>query len=393
MAYYQRGPEVAAVRRERRVGNWGRASEHIGKRWECVGLEGLRPYLTGQLPWPLKGSKPTGWVELAGDDELQLTLSRVGLPSPDVIVALRQPNGSQALQSVDLKWHLEFAEYRQISSGALRDLVEKAVPGLAEKLQPIVPDGKGEPSYVDGFFFAPDTPANREFMSSEQNRRQEYPLEPQDVLMVPVEAKDFFSVLPGWEMALLLAGLDRAQRSLDTIEQAERYYRLGAGLQGATAQLLSSVFVSEPPPVEAEAAFAWLRKTFRARATNDLVHEVNRRMTARANLQERLRELMRSPYRLSDLARTLRKHGQPVPERIDESTEHAARCREVLRLVAVGHREAVKRAGLELVERGASDGEALTVIAQNRDRYLALAQANADRLVATVFADGAKPQA
>jgi hypothetical protein len=78
-----RARETALVRRDRRIGNWGRASEHIGARWEDVGSESLRPLLEGSAPWPKQGYRPVGWVALAGDAEMQARLNRAGLPSPD----------------------------------------------------------------------------------------------------------------------------------------------------------------------------------------------------------------------------------------------------------------------------------------------------------------------
>ncbi|MCL4465367.1 MAG: hypothetical protein M1401_09660 [Chloroflexi bacterium] len=376
-----RGPDLQAVRRERRIGNWGHASEHIGKRWEDVGLASLRPLLAGERPWPRQGAIPIGWLALSDDPELQSTLNRVGLPSPDVVVGLRSSQGELQLQAIDLKWHLEFASYKQISADTLRDLLAKAVPGLDEPLRAVIPGLDGQPAYKDGLFFAPDTPANHAFLAAPQNQRQEYPLERSDVLYGQVDGKEFFSVLPGWEMALLLAGFDRAAWSLENVEGAERYYRLGAGLQGAAAQLRSSVFLEEPLPVPAPEAFEWLLRTFNARPAGILAQEVDRAMAARSQLTNRLKELLRSPYRLSDLSVTLRQHGLPMPASIDEDTEYAGRCRELLRQVGLGHKAAVRRAGMDLVARGDSDAQALASLGRQPGRFLALAQAHADRLV------------
>lgn len=316
---------------------------------------------------------------------MQSTLGRVGLPSPDVVVGLGKQDGSLALQAVDMKWHLEFASYKQISGEALRELIAKGVPRLQQQLAERIGPLEAVDDYLDGLLFAPDIPANRAFLASRDNQRLEYPIEPTDVLFEAVDGREFFSALPGWEMALLLAGLDRAAGALRTTEGAERYYRLGAGLQGAAAQLLSSIFVEEPPPVDHERAFAWLRATFRGGSAGAIAQEVDKSMAQRSLLLKRLRELMRSPYRLADLAQTLRKRGLPMPESIEEDSAHAAKCRDLLKQVALEHRQAVRQQGLELVRKGIGDAGALAEIARESGRFQALARAHADRIAARVF--------
>ncbi len=77
-----------------------------------------------------------------------------------------------------------------------------------------------------------------------------------------------------------------------------------------------------------------------------------------------------------------------MPQSIEESSPLAIRCRELLRQVAIDHREAVRRAGQALVAKGASDQEALAATARDTPRFRALAQTDADRLAATIFAGG-----
>lgn len=370
------------------MGNWGRASEHIGKRWEEVGLDLLLDLLEGRRPWPRQGTVPIGWVALSADSELQSRLSRVGLPSPDVIVGLRDVDGGRAVQAIDLKWHIEFASYKQISAEALRELLARNVPGLCEQFVSGIFPLDESTAYRDGLLFAPEFPTNHAFLASAQNQRQEYPIERTDVLFAPVDGKYFFSPLPGWEMALLLVEYDRTPRSVDNVEGAERYYRLGAGLQGAAAQLLSSIFLEEMVPISAAEAFAWLSHSFRARPAGALAQEVDKAMAARGQLVSRLREVLRSPYRLSELSQTLRNRGIAMPQSIEEDTPQTAACRELLQQVTAGHREAVRRVGLSLVSQGKSDAQALAVVAHQPGHFLALAQVHADRLVAQLFASG-----
>ncbi|MHB1006855.1 MAG: hypothetical protein ACYC3S_14610 [Chloroflexota bacterium] len=382
-----RGAETAIVRRDRRIGNWGRASEHIGGRWEELGLERLRPLLEGARGWPANGYHTAGWVALAGDPGMQLTLNRVGLPSPDVIVGLANGNGTRVLQAVDMKWHLEFASYRQISADTLHELIDRAVPSLNEQVEASIgPVGEGT-DYVDGLLLAPDSPTNRDFLVSRENAGQEYPIESGDVIFETVDGREFFSPLPGWEMALLLSRFDRGSAALHHIEGAERYYRLGAGLQGAAASLLSSIFVQTPPPVDADRAFAWLQGTFRVTSTGFLAQEVDRRMAARSQMVNRLKELMRTPFRLGDLAQTLRRHGLAMPQNIDDDSPAAFKAKDLLKQVSLLHKEAVRSAGLDLVGQGATDAEALATLAREAAHFQRLARANAERLLPSIFAD------
>jgi hypothetical protein len=384
----ERGPDRWVVRRERRIGNWGRASEHIGRRWEEVGLDLLRDLLEGHRPWPHPGTAPVGWVALSADSDLQSRLSRVGLPSPDIIVGLRDADGARVVQAIDLKWHIEFASYKQISADALRELLARDVPGLSEQFTSRIFPLEVAVEYRDGLLFAPDFPTNHAFLASAENQRQEYPIERADVLFAPVDGRSFFSPLPGWQMALLLVEYDHALRFVDNVEGAERYYRLGAGLQGAAAQLQSSIFMEVAPPVAAAEAFAWLVQSFRARPAGALAQEVDQAMAARGQLVSRLREVLRSPYRLSELGQTLRKRGIAMPQSIEEDTAQAVACRELLRQVTIGHREAVRRAGLSLVSQGRSDAQALATLAHQPGHFLALAQAHADHLAAQFFTSG-----
>ena len=367
------------------MGNWGHASEHIGKRWEALGAQRLDNLLSDHRPWPVSGWQPVGSVSLAANDAMQSTLSRVGLPSPDVIVGLVGLSGQHGLQAVDMKWHIEFASYKQISASALRELLSREIPGLNEQVLEQIGPLTEEMRYLDGLLLAPDTQDNRYFLSSTRNRRQEYPIEPRDVIFESVDGREFFGQLPGWQMGLLLADFDRARRALDWVEGAERYYRLGAGLQGAAGQLLTSVFAEAPVPISADKAYAWLRGLFDVASTSALAREVDRLMAHRSQLLTRLRELMRSPYRLGDLAQTLRKRGLSMPRDIEEETPLAARCRELLKQVSLFHRAAVRGEGLRLVEGGATDGEAIAALGHQTRRFRTQAQAEADRLAGVLF--------
>jgi hypothetical protein len=372
------------LRRERLVGNWGGASEQIGRRWEELGLALLRERLeSASAPWPANGYRPAEVIELAGDDALQTALARAGLPNPDAILIAENARGDKAFQALDFKWNLEFASYGQIRAEAIDDLIEKGIKPLQALLTRSVGVLPSDVPVLDGLLYSPELPVNRWFIDSELNAKQEYPIEPQEVIFQDVDPFRFFSPLPGWEMALLLARLDRSEARLKLLEGAEHYYRIGAGLMGAAAQLQVSVFVRQPPAVNPEHTMAWLRSKVRPPSSGAFLQHAEKLMTARGQLQTRLRTLTRSPYRYADLAETLKSRGVVLPER--ESGLPAAereRWGGVLRRVGAEHKELVYRTGLRLTERGLSDVEALARLEADSRRYSDRAKTRAEELIA-----------
>ncbi len=375
-------PPTRDLRRERLVGNWGGASEHIGRRWEEVGLEMLEVRVASGDPWPGDGHVPDRIVPLAGDDSLQLALSRSGLPSPDVIMVLRDGRGRESLQALDFKWNLEFASYGQIRAEAIHALLQRGVGPLDLLLSERVGEHPEGLSVLDGLLYSPVLPVNRWFLRSEENGRQEYPIESSEVIFEEVDPIYFFESLPGWEMAGLLARVDRSEGRLRSLDGAEHYYRIGTGLQGAVAQLLVSVFVRQPPPVAASAAFDWLKSRVRPPSSAAFVQHAEKLMSTRSQLQNRLRALARPPYRFSDLAEALKARGVQLPDR-EEGLPQREREQwgALLRRVSAEHKELVYRTGMKLSEAGLSDPEALTRLEGDSRRFADRARINADKLI------------
>lgn len=369
------------LRRERLAGNWGGASEHIGSRWEQVGLEALGRIVGDGRPWSPTGASVQKVVALSGDDSLQLALSRAGLPNPDVLIGV-SADGEAALQALDFKWNLEFASYGQIRAEATRALMQRRVKPVVSLLTRELGVDPADLPAVDGLLFSPELPVNRWFLDSEQNQRQEFPIESREVIFEEVDPHYFFSPLPGWEMATLLARIDRLEPRLQQLESAEHYYRLGAGLQGAVAQLLVSVFIRKPPEVAAVAAVEWFRTRVRPAGSQGFLQLAERLMSARSQLTQRLRSLTRSPYRFGDLAAALKARGHELPDREDQlPPEVRVRWGELLRKVAVEHRERVYRTGLKLADAGLSDAEALSRLESDQQRFVDRARTSAERLI------------
>src|SRR5437764_1420513 len=105
------------------IGDWGRASEHIGGRWEVVAGPLARQRLDAgdQL------------VVLAADPELMAAVLTSGLAHADALRAWRE-NGHLALEPLDFKWSLETASARQVSGETLTRLLDSRLPRLESEL-------------------------------------------------------------------------------------------------------------------------------------------------------------------------------------------------------------------------------------------------------------------
>ena len=150
----------------------------------------------------------------------------------------------------------------------------------------------------DGRFVAPMHPANHLALLAEP----ELP-----TLLLPVDARAFFEPLPGWSTAGMVARLEASDLNrVSGIEAVERYYRLGAGVEGALSRLRTSLFATELQKVDAASLIANLRRTGQARTLNSLL----------VYLQQELGE-----------SQSTRRTPDPAPaERVPPSAGCAATC-------------------------------------------------------------------
>jgi hypothetical protein len=369
-------------RREQCIGNWGRASEHIGKRWEELGEERLAARLKDPSRWPVNAYVPLDFLTVASDSELSTSVLSAGLRSPDVVLLLRDARGVAALQSLDFKWTIEYATYEQIRGEALAALLAEAATQLRPAIESRLGKAMQETVLLDGVLFAPDSVENRTFLASAANQRQEYPIESHEVIFEPVSGSEFFGPLPGWGVGRQLAVLDRAARLLETLEGAERYYRLGAGLQGAAAMLRSSIFDEEPPAVDADETMQWLISTTGGRTTDEFVDRVEKAVARRNELQTRLRSLFRLPLRFSSLLYDMRLRSETRLSRDEDLTpEERVRWGGIIKQVAAEHKALVMQRGRELIARGDTDTQAITAINDDWPQLSAHARRLAESLV------------
>src|SRR5919199_248179 len=135
------------------IGDWGRASEHIGARWEEVAGELARDRLGPE----------DHLVVLAATPNLMADVLSSGLPHADALRAWRN-NGHLALEPLDFKWSLETASARQVSSETLQRPLEAGLPALRAALTAaravLGLDEAWPVEACDGRFVAPVHPAN-----------------------------------------------------------------------------------------------------------------------------------------------------------------------------------------------------------------------------------------
>jgi hypothetical protein len=349
------------VARLQRIGSWGRADEALGRRWEQVGLEALAAFLERPRPAGAHTYLPKRVVAFVDDAEVQRELQAVGLPNPDACLVGILPTGGGVLQPVDFKWSLDRAELPQVAAATLTRLLAADLPALQARLAAAQAQlGLAESTFepVDGFFFAPEHAENRAFLASAANARAEFPLTPADVVFWLVEDPPaFFAPLPGWELGCWLAELDRSTGLLQTVEGAERYFRLGAGFAGALVRLATPLFATAPATVDARAELLALRARHRLYTSADLASYLERQMAAREALERELRALEESlyPFRQfrADLAAAAEADGENGTSRslreryrAVRAAIHARICQEGRALVAAGQSEALALATL-----------------------------------------------
>src|SRR4051794_7491885 len=205
-----------------RIGDWGGASEQIGRRWEELGTRCLEGLLGVERTGPDGGPYlPRRAVVIAAEPELAAQVQAHGKSHADAILVGVQGERS-VLEPLDFKWTLETANPRQVGAEVLAELLTEPPALLSERLREALADlpSPDEPLYLDGIFLAPDHAANRAMLAPAG------PLDPAWAVLCPVDAAEFFTDLPGWDVALALARADGIQpRGLET---TERYYRLGA---------------------------------------------------------------------------------------------------------------------------------------------------------------------
>ncbi len=351
------------------IGDWGRASEHIGARWEHV---------AGRLARERLG--PDDYlVVLAATPALMTDVLGSGLPHADALRTWRE-DGHLALEPLDFKWSLETASARQVSSETLSRLLEADLVSLNSALsqarEAVGLSPESELQAHDGRFVAPVHPANHAALLAEP----ELP-----TLLLPVEPHEFFQPLPGWSAARAVARLESSDLDrLRSIEAVERFYRLGAGVEGALTRLHTGLFETEPRKIDAAALIGELRQAGKARTLNALLLHLQHELAGRKLLEERLAQLPRSAYPFGRLRTDLHRLG--VPRQILDSRGALGRAyAEVTREMTA----AIRARGMELVASGTTDEAALDQLAAQAPRWSSIGSTQVRSIAARMSAERA----
>ena len=334
------------------IGDWGRASEHIGNRWEEVAVGLLRERL----------GRGDELIVLAAEPELMGQVIGSGLPHADAFRAWAA-DGRLAMEPLDFKWSLETASIKQVSTETLGRLLDAHLPGFEAALESarraLALDASAAVEADDGRFVAPEHPANRAALRDD-------PELPSTLL--PVDAQTFFRPLPGWTTARAVARLEGVDlERLTSLESVERYYRLGAGVLGALVRLRTGLFEEEAASVDGPDGIADLRRRNLAPTLHGLLLYLERSLAARRAQEDQLASVPRVAYPFGRFRGDLARLG--VPRSTTESRGAIGRLHgEVMREVGA----AVRAAGRELVAGDQSEADALARLAAEPERWSAL---------------------
>lgn len=354
-----------------RVGDWGGASEQIGRQWEQIGARCLESLIGVERPGP-DGEVylPKRALVLHAEPELAAAVQANGKSHADAILIGVQA-GRSVLEPVDFKWTLETANPRQVSADVLSELLTEPPALLATRLTELLTDlpSPDEPLHHDGIFLAPDHAENRAQLAPLG------PLDPAWAVLCPVDAADLFPPLPGWDVGLALARTDGA--FLGTVESSERYYRLGAGVLGALRRLQSSVFDESLPTVDGPALLAQTRRERRLTTTGEVIAYFDRALSARSELVDRLREVERGAYPYGRFRDDLTARGLTAPASSDR------RWSRVYGAVMKALASEIRAEGRRLRARGTNDATVLNELDEQRARWLARGRALLDQRLAS----------
>ena len=316
---------------------------------------------------------------LGAQPELAAEVHASGRPHADAML-LGVADGRTVLEPVDFKWTLETANPKQVGAEVLVGLLTDPSPLLAARVAEALADlpGAEAPLHLDGVFLAPEHADNRAFLAPRG------PLDSTWAILRPVDPEEFFSALPGWDLAQAMAHTDGAY--LGTLESADRYYRLGAGVLGALRRLRTALFDADAAEIDGPTELARLRRERRLMTTGELIAYLDRALIARAELVDRLRAVERGAYPFGLFRQDLVARGIPAGG-ADWERRWGRLHGAVIRSVG----EQVRTAGRELLARGHTEAQALAALDARRAAWTALARRALAELLAHRTADDRRP--
>ncbi len=229
----------------------GGASGLVGQRWADVCAEAADTWEGRQIPVP-DGKKGTLRVErvvrLDHEPRIASVASKRGLQNPDLLI-FGTRDGQPALLAADAKFSIETARSKQVSPEAIEGLLS-----LGDVIRPMVGEVPGGVQFLPGIFLSPACPLTELMLQGKQGIVRAT-VEPNEVIMVPVEAEAFFGTLEGASLMPALAAIDALPVSHQSSLLAGLYYfRLARAAAGCWLDSVRPLLGSDDPIALDEAA-------------------------------------------------------------------------------------------------------------------------------------------
>jgi hypothetical protein len=433
-----------------RYGDWGNAGEHIGRHWESVATPILREAIGHARP-PIHPDDPAYTprvlISIVADPDLAAEVQLSNLAHADSLMLGFDEGGRVVAEPADFKWSLETAESRQVSATGLARLLNAGLPlleaavaaalsalaiaaGVPEpelelisgsiavparaplevaqpeaevpaELAEMAPPGEDliadleERQYAlltrDGVFFSPRNQANERFLHGDWNGRRPDPLQENQVWFQDFDPVAFFSPLPGWDIAGMLAGYDRSMAMLEMPDGAERYYRLGAGTQGALVRWHTSIFSAEAADIDVATELEALRRRQHLWSSTDISLHLDRMMNVRAERENAFQEWLREIYGWNRFRNDLTRLGGHANEL--ETKAGKRRWGFVFGQIQKAIRTRICTDGMALIDTGQSDMDALEALQTRAAEFAGIATAVARHAITTALQERGRPVA
>jgi hypothetical protein len=247
------GNLVAAVLDRELMGlaDRGGASNLIGARWADVAAAHAMTWPGQERPNPEDPSSPLLVDRVARLDDvpqIATAAARQGLQNPDLLL-FGTSNGKRSIQAADAKFSIETARAKQVSVP-----VVEALLGLGRPLDPFLGASVDQATIIPGVFLTPDYTLTHLMLERRQGILRAT-VRDAEVVLVPVQAAEFFGPMEGSGVMRLLAKVDNLPVSVDDSLLVGLYYmRLARAAIGCWLDATKPLLVFQDQPLVDEVA-------------------------------------------------------------------------------------------------------------------------------------------
>jgi hypothetical protein len=234
----------------------GGASSMVGHRWADICADWAEGWCGRNSPVPGDAGTPLSIERVARLDarpEIARAASKRGMQNPDLLF-LGTCAGLPTIQAADAKFSVETARSKQVSPG-----VVEALLSVDNLLSPLTGELAPNLSIVPGVFLCPDFPLTHTMLERGRGITR-VTVSPDEIILVAVSAKEFFSRMEGANIMPILAGIDALPLDIRESLLAGLYYfrlsraSIGCWLDSVKPLLLYNDAVEvDTSAVEAEA--------------------------------------------------------------------------------------------------------------------------------------------